>query len=84
MDSQSAGTHVVSDGSILLEDRVGDLSIVVKHIAPRVSLRSHKLIDAIAFSEESAQKNLLKGLTADESVVVRVSTFMFLHISFIP
>ncbi|KAK9282399.1 hypothetical protein L1049_005316 [Liquidambar formosana] len=61
-------------GSILLEDRVGDLSIIVKRDAMDASLKSEKIINGSHSSSLSAkdivQRNLLKGVTADESVVV--------------
>ncbi|CAN8293312.1 unnamed protein product [Cochlearia groenlandica] len=60
-------------GSIVLEDRVGDLSITVKRdtasleLNPRASFQSE--VFALS-SKELAQRNLLKGITADESVIV--------------
>ncbi|PSR89332.1 Protein TSS like [Actinidia chinensis var. chinensis] len=61
-------------GSILDEVRVGDLSITVQRDAADASLKSEvKVIGSESSStsaEEVAQRNLLKGLTADESVVI--------------
>ncbi|KAA8540510.1 hypothetical protein F0562_024571 [Nyssa sinensis] len=61
-------------GSILHEDRVGDLSITVKRDAADASLKFEvKIIGSESSgmsAKEVAQRNLLKGLTADESVVV--------------
>ncbi|KAK1323542.1 hypothetical protein QJS10_CPA02g00211 [Acorus calamus] len=50
--------------STLHEERIGDLSIVVKRDVADGTVKDD------AKSEEAAQKNLLKGLTADENVVV--------------
>lgn len=61
-------------GSVLFEDRVGDLSIVVKQVGADSSLKSEfrsKLSDTSA--QEDAKRNLLKGVTADESAVIHVS-----------
>uniref|UniRef100_A0A7N0TI79 Clu domain-containing protein n=1 Tax=Kalanchoe fedtschenkoi TaxID=63787 RepID=A0A7N0TI79_KALFE len=79
MDSKLAETNVAADRSVLFEERIGDLSIVVKHDAPHVILKSQKLIEGnmrLAASEDTAQRNLFKGLTADESVVVRDTSSM--------
>ncbi|KAL4292197.1 hypothetical protein AHAS_Ahas18G0004000 [Arachis hypogaea] len=54
-----------SPGSIVHEDYVGDLSIVVKRDAADTILKHDD-----SKQEEQAQKNLLKGLTADENVFV--------------
>lgn len=74
-----------NSGSILSEDRVGDLSIVVKRDVADASMKSREKVDGHSFSsisaKEAAQRNLLKGVTADESVVVHVSTFFLLSIS---
>ncbi|KAA8541942.1 hypothetical protein F0562_023094 [Nyssa sinensis] len=60
--------------SILHEDRVGDLYITVKQDAEDASLKFEvKIIGSDSSSmsaKEVAQRNLLKGVTADESVVV--------------
>ncbi|KAL9463118.1 hypothetical protein AB3S75_001006 [Citrus x aurantiifolia] len=61
-------------GAILHEDRVGDLSITVKRDTVDASLKSEVTIKGNQLSgmstAEVAQRNLLKGVTADESVVV--------------
>lgn len=61
-------------GSVLHEDHVGDLSIVVKR---DIQGGNRKVDDSTPNEsnahEEVVRKNLLKGLTADESVVVNVS-----------
>lgn len=67
-------TSGTSDGSILLEDRVGDLSIIVKR--DLASLDDQKAEGAFPLSsKELSERNLLKGITADESVIVHVSDF---------
>ena len=53
-----------SPDSIVHEDYVGDLSIVVKRDVQDTNIKHDK---------EESQKNLLKGLTADESVIIHVS-----------
>ncbi|KAH9666917.1 tetratricopeptide repeat (TPR)-like superfamily protein [Citrus sinensis] len=64
----------VQKGAILHEDRVGDLSITVKRDTVDASLKSEVPIKGNQLSgtstAEVAQRNLLKGVTADESVVV--------------
>ncbi|XWS20462.1 hypothetical protein CRYUN_Cryun31cG0103400 [Craigia yunnanensis] len=68
------GTVNCHPDSVLHEDRVGDLSIIVKHDLADVNLKSevkaagHQSSGMTA--NEIAQRNLLKGITADESVVV--------------
>ncbi|KAM6602307.1 hypothetical protein CsatA_021916 [Cannabis sativa] len=62
-----------NESSIVYENRVGDLSITVKRDSTEVSSNSQvKVIDQVSglSVKEFAQKSLLKGLTADESVVV--------------
>ncbi|XP_031250028.1 protein TSS [Pistacia vera] len=61
-------------GAVLHEDRVGDLSITIIRDIADASLKSEVKINGNQSSgmsaEEIAQRNLLKGVTADESVVV--------------
>ncbi|KAF8407168.1 hypothetical protein HHK36_006294 [Tetracentron sinense] len=61
-------------GSILHEDRMGDLCVVVKRDTVFASSKSDEKIGCSQFlsvsAKESARRNLLKGVTADESVVV--------------
>ncbi|CAH2037548.1 unnamed protein product [Thlaspi arvense] len=60
-------------GSILLEDRVGDLSIVVKRDIASLDPNPEATFQNEAFalsSKEISERNLLKGITADESVIV--------------
>lgn len=73
IESKSNGDNKLncSPGSILHEECVGDLSIGVKH-----DIRNtNKKYDMKFSCKEDAQKNLLKGLTADESVIVHVSHY---------
>lgn len=67
-------------GVILHEDRVGDLSITIKRDTADASLKSEVNIRGNQSSgmsaAEVARRNLLKGVTADESVVVHVSRFL--------
>ncbi|XP_047340599.1 protein REDUCED CHLOROPLAST COVERAGE 3 [Impatiens glandulifera] len=71
-------TNITSNdapGLVLLEDRIGDLSITVKRDAtgacfkPEVKVMDSGLSSVSA--KEVSQRNLLKGITADESVVVQ-------------
>ncbi|VFQ73363.1 unnamed protein product [Cuscuta campestris] len=58
--------------SVLFENRVGDLSITVKKDATDANCKGVKIIGIKSFNEsaeEFSQRNLLKGVTADESVV---------------
>ncbi|CAK9185620.1 unnamed protein product [Ilex paraguariensis] len=65
----------LSPGLILHEDRVGDLTITIQRDAVHTSLDSEVKIIGSESSGMSAkdvsQRNLLKGVTADESVVIR-------------
>ncbi|PIN14359.1 hypothetical protein CDL12_13021 [Handroanthus impetiginosus] len=62
-------------GSVVHESRIGDLSITVKRDEADVSLKGEvKVTGSKTLNESSkevSQRNLLKGLTADESVVVQ-------------
>lgn len=76
MDSASRDTSNCALGSVLSEDRIGDLSIIVKRDFGDASLKEVKVIgsrDSNISAEDVAQRNLIKGVTADESVVVHVS-----------
>ncbi|XP_010250244.1 PREDICTED: protein TSS-like isoform X2 [Nelumbo nucifera] len=63
-----------SAGSILYEDHVGDLYIVVKRDAADISLKANEKVNGNQESgmlcKDVTQRNLLKGITADENVVV--------------
>ncbi|KAJ8773911.1 hypothetical protein K2173_009342 [Erythroxylum novogranatense] len=69
-------THAVncSSDSILFEEHVGDLSIVVKRDDTNVNSKSevkvHGHVLSGASDKEVVKRNLLKGITADESVIV--------------
>lgn len=72
-NQQTSGTTDLPAGSILLEDHVGDLSIVVKRDIASLDSKPEATFQNDAFvlsSEELAERNLLKGITADESVIV--------------
>ena len=75
-----------SPGSILHESRIGDMSITVRRDAADASTKiesnlfGRELTSTSA--KEAAQMSLLKGVTADESVVVNVSIFSY-SISFL-
>ncbi|XVF74771.1 hypothetical protein PTKIN_Ptkin13bG0138400 [Pterospermum kingtungense] len=60
--------------SVLHEDRIGDLSIVVKRELADVNLKSDVRVanhqSSGMTATEIAQRNLLKGITADETVLV--------------
>ncbi|XP_023549162.1 protein TSS [Cucurbita pepo subsp. pepo] len=72
IDSNSKGQVTVNSRDIVYEDRIGDLSIVIRRDsidATATKLNGYGL-DGVS-DEEVAQRNLLKGLTADENVVVQ-------------
>lgn len=79
IESKSNGDNKLncSLGSILYEDRVGDLSVTVKHDMRDANKKYDTKILSNEFTpfKEDAQRNLLKGLTADESVIVHVSHY---------
>ncbi|KAJ8560666.1 hypothetical protein K7X08_022526 [Anisodus acutangulus] len=73
MDSTSRGTSNCAMGSVLSEDRIGDLSIIVKRDTGDASLKEVKVIggrDSNVSAEDVTRRNLIKGVTADESVVI--------------
>ncbi|XP_062184018.1 protein REDUCED CHLOROPLAST COVERAGE 2-like isoform X2 [Phragmites australis] len=76
MNSTSAQTGPY--GSKVLEERIGDMHITVKKDEADTSLRLKDKVDGVAFCQTGAmdisQRNLLKGLTSDESVVVKDSS----------
>ncbi|WOH05523.1 hypothetical protein DCAR_0624940 [Daucus carota subsp. sativus] len=78
-DSYMTATDILmfSPGSILHENRIGDLSITVRRdAADAITKSGRNLFDrglASTSVKEVAQISLLKGLTADESVVVNDS-----------
>lgn len=75
-----ASTKSFLPGSVVLESRVGDLSIVVKRDANNADMKLDDKLTSCQMSQaapmEVVQKNLIKGLTADENVTVHdTSTF---------
>ncbi|VAH37962.1 unnamed protein product [Triticum turgidum subsp. durum] len=66
------------DGSLVFEERVGDLYITVKKDEADASLKLEDKVDGVAIYQTDAmdisQRNLLKGLTSDESVVAKDSS----------
>ncbi|KAJ1273040.1 hypothetical protein BS78_06G249700 [Paspalum vaginatum] len=64
--------------STIFEERVGDMNISVKKDKADASLKLEDKVDGVAFCQTDAmditQRNLLKGLTCDESVVVKDSS----------
>ncbi|KAG8066461.1 hypothetical protein GUJ93_ZPchr0004g39879 [Zizania palustris] len=66
------------DGSLAIEEHVGDLHITVKKDQTDASLKLDDKVDGVAFDQNSvmdiSQRNLLKGLTSDESVIVKDSS----------
>ncbi|KAL2479074.1 Tetratricopeptide repeat (TPR)-like superfamily protein [Forsythia ovata] len=74
IDSTAMGTLNSSPGSVVHDDRIGDLSITVKRDAADASLKTEVKIIGSKSVDESAkevtQRNLLKGITADESVTI--------------
>jgi protein TIF31 len=79
-----SGTH----GSNVFEERIGDMNIMVKKDVADASSKVEDKVDGVAFCQtgamDIAQRNLLKGLTSDENVVVKVMpcTFHFYPFSF--
>ncbi|KAJ1429145.1 Tetratricopeptide-like helical domain superfamily [Sesbania bispinosa] len=59
-----------SPGSVLHEDHIGDLSIVVKRDIRGGTKMHDSIQNESSVHKEDAKKNLIKGLTADESVIV--------------
>ncbi|KAJ4761266.1 Tetratricopeptide repeat (TPR)-like superfamily protein [Rhynchospora pubera] len=62
-------------GDVLLEEKTGDLHIIVRKDSVDVSLKRDEKVDGSCLlnlpHEEVSKRNLFKGLTADESVVVK-------------
>jgi protein TIF31 len=67
-----------SDGSLVFEERVGDMHVTVKKDEADASVKLGDKVDAAAVYQTDAmdisQRNLLKGLTSDESVVAKDSS----------
>ncbi|KAI6689904.1 hypothetical protein NL676_026732 [Syzygium grande] len=66
--AKDAKHHV--PGSVVLEDRVGDLYISVKRDAADANSKYKGTLNGDQHAEEITQRNLLKGITADENVVI--------------
>lgn len=75
IDSNSKGKITVNSPGNVYEDRTGDLSIVIRRDSIDASTKPVVKLDGYGLDgvsdEEVAQRNLLKGLTADENVVVQ-------------
>lgn len=78
IESTAMTTSDYAPGAVMHESRIGDLSITVKRDYADASFEKEpKVIGGNTFNEstdEVSQRNLVKGVTADESVVVHVST----------
>lgn len=78
IDSAAKTASKISPGSVVQETCIGDLFITVKRDEPDSSSKRELKIIGSKMNEsveEVAQRNTLKGVTADESVVVHVSNF---------
>ncbi|XP_073107409.1 protein REDUCED CHLOROPLAST COVERAGE 3 isoform X2 [Elaeis guineensis] len=77
MDSNISLTasNGILHGSIMHEEHIGDLSIIVKRDMPDASVKLEEKVDGSQLlqmcTKEVSSRNLLKGLTTDESVVVK-------------
>lgn len=73
-----------SSASILHEDKMGDLIVKVTRDIPNASVKLDCKNDGSRVlglsQEELAQRNLLKGITADESATVHVSELIMLNV----
>jgi len=85
--TNSFGSHSGMHGSNVFEERIGDMNITVKKDEADASSKVEDKVDG-AFCQtgavDIAQRNLLKGLTSDENIVVKAMpcTFHFYPISF--
>ncbi|XP_020696905.1 protein TSS isoform X1 [Dendrobium catenatum] len=74
IDSNASAAHGVLHGSVVHEENVGDLNIVVRRDFPDASGKLEEKVEGSQVlnisEEELAVRNILKGLTANESVVV--------------
>ncbi|KAL0915483.1 hypothetical protein M5K25_015904 [Dendrobium thyrsiflorum] len=74
IDSNSSAAHGVLHGSVVYEENVGDLNIVVRRDFPDASGKLEEKVEGSQVlnisEEELVVRNILKGLTANESVVV--------------
>lgn len=66
------------DGLLVLDERIGDLHITVNKDEADASLKLEDKVDGVAVYQtgdmDISQRNLLKGLTSDESVVAKDSS----------
>ena len=78
---QAKDTISSKPDSVLHEDRMGDLSIIVKCDTTDAGSKYDIKTDGRQLSnmsdKEAAQRNLLKGLTTDESVVIYEVLFSY-------
>jgi protein TIF31 len=84
----SIGSRGTTHGSNVFEEHIGDMNITVKKDEADASSKVDDKVDGVAFCKtgamDIAQKNLLKGLTSDENVLIKVMpcTFQFYPILF--
>lgn len=68
-------------GDVIHEEKIGDLHITVRKDCADVSVKRDEKVDGSSVlnlsQEDVSKRNLLKGLTADESVVIKVHYFFF-------
>jgi protein TIF31 len=68
-------------GDVIHEEKIGDLHIIVRKDSADVSLKRYEKVDGSSVlnlsQDDISKRNLLKGLTADESVVVKVHLSSF-------
>lgn len=71
--------HLVSEDEVLFTERVGDLKVTVTKDVPDASCKVDAKIDgiqAIGMDQKNVvEKNLLKGITADENTAAHVRCF---------
>lgn len=71
--------HLVSEGEVLFTERVGDLKVTVAKDVPDASCKVDTKIDGIQAigmdQKDLVEKNLLKGITADENTAAHVRCF---------
>ncbi|AQK46631.1 Tetratricopeptide repeat (TPR)-like superfamily protein [Zea mays] len=74
----SIGSRGTTHGSNVFEEHIGDMNITVKKDEADASSKVDDKVDGVAFCKtgamDIAQKNLLKGLTSDENVLIKDSS----------
>ncbi|PWZ43715.1 Protein TSS [Zea mays] len=74
----SIGSRGATHGSNVFEEHIGDMNITVKKDEADASSKVDDKVDGVAFCKtgamDIAQKNLLKGLTSDENVLIKDSS----------